>query len=179
MDPDARDDAPGDLRPGEAPSDRVVDPASVPKDQKEALTAQAIAAVEARGGDTTGMQEAADAATDPIQASAAAFAQARRNQAAQTNAQLAETLRVRSEQGEAAAAALVAAQTQAALAQVLGPRAAELGIVAPRPPGASPPASDPTAAIEAKLEQLVSLKASGAPDEQEYETARRRVIDSP
>jgi hypothetical protein len=160
------------------PQSIIVDPASVPKDQKEALTEQAIETVRARGGDTTGMQEAADAASDPIAASQAAFAQATRNQAAQTNAQLAAFLRVRSEQGEAAAAALAEAQKRALLEKMFPGRAFGADAIAPTPPETAPASSDQTGAIQAKLEQLVRLKADGALDEQEYEAARKRVIDS-
>jgi hypothetical protein len=37
---------------------------------------------------------------------------------------------------------------------------------------------DPAAAIELKLEQLNRLKAAGALDDQEYDAARKRLIDS-
>ena len=61
------------------PQSIIVDPASVPKDLKDSLIAFEIDHTRAMGGDTTGMQEAADAATDPIAAASAAAAAARRN----------------------------------------------------------------------------------------------------
>jgi hypothetical protein len=172
----------------------VVDPASAPKDLKQGLTQYTIDTVRMSGGDTTGMQEAADAATDPIGAAQAATDAARRNQTAHRDAMLAEVDRVRAEQGDEAATAManeaVMAQVRAASSQLgaggeafaqliqerirLGPDA-----VAPRAPGA--PAADmrdPAAAIELKLEQLNRLKAAGALDDQEYDAARKRLIDS-
>ena len=178
------------------PQSIVVDPASVPKDLKDSLTAYAIDSTRAMGGDTTGMQEAADAATDPMAAASAAAAAARRNQMEKNDAMLAEIDRARAEGGEEGAAA-VAAQKEAVFAQLnsqLGEVAAanpgdqaiaalvraqreavQVAMASP-PPSPSPAATD--AAIEAKLAQLDALKAAGAMDEHTYSASRQRLIDA-
>jgi hypothetical protein len=133
------------------PEKIIVDPKSAPKDQREGNIAYVIDAARAQGLDTTGMQEAADAETDPIAAAAAAAAAMRANIMASTNAQLAASLRTRSE--------------------------AQAGGGA----GAQPPAGMPQElsvdAFKAQLEKLNELKASGALDENEYHDARQKLVD--
>jgi hypothetical protein len=157
------------------PLSMALDPATVPQTKKDAVVANTINAEHWMGADTTGMKEAAEAHTDPIGAAAAAAAQARRNIVANRDAQLAEVDRVRAEQGDEAADALVAANTQAMLGQVFeGFAKAGLAPGPLRVPNAPPPQTEE---IEAKLEQLKQLKATGALDEQEYIAARQRVLD--
>jgi hypothetical protein len=181
------------------PESIIVDPEGAPKDLKQGLTQYEIDSVRLSGGDTTGMQEAAEAASDPIEAAKAAREAATRNQIAQRDATLAEINRVRTEQGDEAARAVandavmerVRASTAQfgaagdAFAQLIQERIAAgppgVGPQAAGPPAAGAPgagAADPTAAIEARLEQLNKLKASGALNDAEYAAARKRLIDS-
>jgi hypothetical protein len=158
------------------PLSMVVDPAAVPQTKKDAVVANTINAEHSMGADTTGMKEAAEAYTDPIEAAEAAAAQARRNIVAKRDAQLAEVNRVRAEQGDAAADALVAANNKALIAQVYD-GFAKVGL-SPGPitePDGPPPQ---TADIEARLAQLSQLRAAGQLDEQEYKVARQRVLDN-
>jgi Short C-terminal domain len=164
----------------EKPLLMVVDPATVPKTLKDNVVANTINTEHWMGGDTTGMKEAAETVSDPIEAAEAAADQARRNFVAKRDDQLAaqhaEVDRVRAEQGDAAADALVAANNQALIAQVYE-GFAKVGL-SPGPlvaPNAPPPQP---AEIEAHLAQLDQLKAAGALDEEEYKAARQRVLDN-
>ncbi len=82
------------------PEKIIVDPKSAPKDTREGNVAFVIEWARAQGQDTTGMQEAADAETDPIAAAEAASRQLRANIMARSNAQLAASLRARGEAPE-------------------------------------------------------------------------------
>jgi hypothetical protein len=110
-----------------------------------------IESARAMGQDTTGMQEAADAETDPIAAAEAAARQMRANVAAGSNAQLAALLRAHSEAQAAGGA------------------------------GAQPPVGTPQElsvdAFKAQLEKLNELKATGALDDSEYQAARQKLVD--
>jgi Short C-terminal domain len=75
------------------PEKIIVDPKSAPKDAREGSVSYVIESARLRGEDTTGMQEAADAETDPIAAAAAAARQRRANIMERSNAQLAASLR--------------------------------------------------------------------------------------
>jgi hypothetical protein len=144
------------------PEKIIVDPESAPKDKKEALTAQVIESAQAQGLDTTGMQEAADAATDPIAAAAAAAAQMRANVTARSNAQLAASLRARSE-------ALQAQVAAGSPPVATGPEGGH--------PQSGPPQDMSVEAFKAQLEKLNNLKAIGAIDENEYQAVRQKLID--
>lgn len=82
------------------PEKIIVDPKSAPKDQREGNVAFVIESARAMGQDTTGMQEAADAETDPIAAAEAAARQMRANVAASSNAHFAAAMRARSDAQE-------------------------------------------------------------------------------
>jgi hypothetical protein len=143
------------------PEKIIVDPESAPKDKKEAFTAQVIESAQAQGLDTTGMQEAADAETDPIAAAAAAAAQMRANVTARSNAQLAASLRARRERGAQAAA---------------GSPPVATGLEG-EDPQSGPPQDTSVEAFKAQLEKLNDLKAMGAIDENEYQATRQKLID--
>jgi hypothetical protein len=161
------------------PEKIVVDPASVPKNKRDAVVAAAIDIEHSMGAETTGMKEAAEGISDPIKAAEAASAQAGRNVAANRDAMIAEVDRVRAEQGNQAAEALVASNTQAMLSQVQEARArAGLPPVDPSQLVVPPAVADPTAAVQAKLEDLDRLRDAGVLDEQNYQASRKRLIDS-
>jgi hypothetical protein len=138
----------------EHPEKIIVDPKSAPQDAREGSVSYVIESARARGEDTTGMQEAADAETDPIAAAAAAARQRRANIMERSNAQLAASLRARSE------------------AQAAGG--------SPPAPAQSPPGTPQELSVDAfkaQLEKLDQLKASGALDEGEYAAARQKLVD--
>jgi hypothetical protein len=147
----------------EHPEQIVVDPQSVPKDKKEAFTDYAIDSARVMGVDTTGMQEAADAETDPIAAAEAATAQMRANVMARSNALLAESLRAPREGLEAQAAA--------------GSPPAPAGSEGEQP-GSGTPEETSVEAFEAQLAKLNNLKATGAIDENQYQALRQKLIDA-
>jgi hypothetical protein len=141
------------------PEKIIVDPKTAPKDQREGNVAFVIESARAMGQDTTGMQEAADAETDPIAAAAAAAAAMRANITARANAQLAASLRARQEAQAAG-----------------GSQPAPAGSAGEQPPSGMPQELS-VDAFKAQLEKLNDLKATGALNESEYQAARQKLVD--